>query len=92
MRNYGNVGTIRISTTGNNKIFSQVTENTYSNDITNWHLGRLSNAKVTHNAGVINLNVFFGCSDMSSIGISLTIFSAGKFIRLKVFFLNPTKA
>jgi hypothetical protein len=32
--NYGNVGTIRISTTGNNKIFSQVTENTYSNDIT----------------------------------------------------------
>jgi hypothetical protein len=34
---------------------------------------------------------FFGCSDMSSIGISLTIFSAGKFIRLKVFFLNPTK-
>jgi hypothetical protein len=33
-----------------NKIFSQVTENTYSNDITNWHLGRLSSAKVTHNA------------------------------------------
>jgi hypothetical protein len=36
--------------TFNNKIFSQVTENTYSNDITNWHLGRLSSAKVTHNA------------------------------------------
>jgi hypothetical protein len=31
--NYGNVGTIRISTTGNNKIFRQVTENTSSNDI-----------------------------------------------------------
>jgi hypothetical protein len=44
--NYGNVGTIRISTTGNNKIFSQVTENTYSNDITNWHLGRLSSVVV----------------------------------------------
>jgi hypothetical protein len=48
--NYGNVGTIRISTTGNNKIFSKVTKNTYSNDTTNWHLGRLSKAKVTHNA------------------------------------------
>jgi hypothetical protein len=65
--NYGNVGTIRISTTGNNKIFSKVTKNTC-------------------------LNVFFGCSDMSSIGISLTIFSTGEFIGLKVFFLNPTKA
>jgi hypothetical protein len=48
--NYGNVGTIRVSTTGNNKIFSKVTKNTYSNDTTNWHLGRLSKAKVTHNA------------------------------------------
>jgi hypothetical protein len=48
--NYGNVGTIQIRTTGNNKIFSEVTEKTYSNDITNWHLGRLSKAKVTHNA------------------------------------------
>ncbi|CAC9453996.1 hypothetical protein, partial [uncultured Gammaproteobacteria bacterium] len=48
--NYGNVGTIQIRTTGNNKIFSEVTEKTYSNDINNWHLGRLSNAKVNHNA------------------------------------------
>jgi hypothetical protein len=31
--NYGNVGTIQISTTGNNKIFSEVTEKTYSNDM-----------------------------------------------------------
>jgi hypothetical protein len=49
-----------------------LTKNTYSNDITNWHLGRLSSAKVTHNAA--------------------NTFSASKFIRLKVFFLNPTKA
>ncbi|VVH50866.1 Rhs family protein, partial [uncultured Gammaproteobacteria bacterium] len=49
--NYGNVGTIRIRTTGsNNKTFSNTTKNTYSNDITNWHLGRLSKAKVTHSA------------------------------------------
>jgi hypothetical protein len=64
--NYGNVGTIQIRTTGNNKIFSEVTEKTYSNDINS--------------------------SGLTSIGVSLTVFSAGKFIRLKVFFLNPTKA
>jgi hypothetical protein len=51
---------LSVVTDENNKIFSQVTENTYSNDITNWHLGRLSSAKVTHNATI---------SDVVTVGV-----------------------
>jgi hypothetical protein len=34
----------------------------------------------------------YGNVGLTSIGVSLTIFSTGEFIGLKVFFLNPTKA
>ncbi|SMN14709.1 Rhs family protein [uncultured Candidatus Thioglobus sp.] len=48
--NYGNVGTIKVTTTGNNKTFTKTTQNTYSNNATHWHLGRLTASTVTHKA------------------------------------------
>ncbi|SMN00333.1 Rhs family protein [uncultured Candidatus Thioglobus sp.] len=48
--NYGNVGNIVVTTTGNSQTFTKTTSNTYNNDVTNWHLGRLTKAVVTHHA------------------------------------------
>ena len=48
--NYGNVGTIKVTTTGKNKTFIKTTRNTYNNNATKWHLGRLTASTVTHQA------------------------------------------
>ncbi|CAC9628195.1 hypothetical protein [uncultured Gammaproteobacteria bacterium] len=48
--NYGNVGTIKVTTTGENKTFIETTQNTYNNNATKWHLGRLTASTVTHQA------------------------------------------
>ncbi len=48
--NYGNVGTIKVTTTGENKTFIKTTRNTYNNNATKWHLGRLTTSTVTHQA------------------------------------------
>ncbi len=48
--NYGNVGTIEVTTAGSGKTFTKITQNTYSNNATNWHLGRLTASTVTHKA------------------------------------------
>ena len=45
---YGNFGKIQVTTAGNDKMFIKTTNNTYSNDTDNWHLGRLTLAEVTH--------------------------------------------
>ncbi|CAB5494817.1 hypothetical protein AZO1586R_130, partial [Bathymodiolus azoricus thioautotrophic gill symbiont] len=47
---YGNVGTISVTTKGNDNTFTKTTQNTYSNDNYKWHLGRLTKATVTHKA------------------------------------------
>ena len=38
---YGNVGTISVTTKGNDKTFTKTTQNTYNNDPAKWHLGRI---------------------------------------------------
>ena len=48
--NYGNVGTIKVTTTGKNKTFVKTTRNTYNNNTTKWYLGRLTASTVTHQA------------------------------------------
>jgi hypothetical protein len=49
---YGNVQTVKVETTGgttgNTQTYTQTTKATYDNHIDRWHLGRLSEAKVTH--------------------------------------------
>jgi hypothetical protein len=40
---YGNVGTVTVSTGDG---YSKVTTNTYTNDVTNWFLGRLTRSTV----------------------------------------------
>jgi hypothetical protein len=44
--NYGNVGTIKVTTTGKNKTFVKTTRNTYNNNTTKWYLGRLTASTV----------------------------------------------
>ncbi|CAB5499092.1 hypothetical protein THERMOT_975, partial [Bathymodiolus thermophilus thioautotrophic gill symbiont] len=51
--NYGNVGTVKVTTTSKNDTFFtsiKTTRNTYNNNTTKWHLGRLTAATVTHHA------------------------------------------
>ena len=45
---YGNIEEIVVSTVGDGETFTKTTNNTYSNDADNWHLGRLTHAEVTH--------------------------------------------
>ncbi|MGS2717859.1 RHS repeat-associated core domain-containing protein [Eionea flava] len=52
---YGNIGTVEVSTSANgangaNQTFSKITHSQYTNDTTNWYLGRLSDTTVTHKA------------------------------------------
>ena len=47
---YGNVGTISVTTKGNDNTFTKTTQNTYNNDPAKWHLGRLTKSTVTHKA------------------------------------------
>jgi len=45
---YGNIGKITTTTTGDGNTYTKTVENTYTNDETNWILARLTNATVTH--------------------------------------------
>jgi RHS repeat-associated protein len=45
---YGNVGLITVTTEGGGQRFTKITEGTYTNDTTNWFLGRLTESTVTH--------------------------------------------
>jgi len=45
---YGNIGWIAVVTTAGGEAYKKETTNTYDNDVTKWHLGRLRTAKVKH--------------------------------------------
>jgi len=45
---YGNLGWVKVTTTGGGETYSKTTTNTYTNDETKWHLGRLLTATVSH--------------------------------------------
>ena len=47
---YGNVGQVSVTTTGNGESFTKITDSTYTNDLSNWYLGRLTETTVTHQA------------------------------------------
>ncbi len=47
---YGNVGRMSVTTTGNGESFTKITDSTYTNDLSNWYLGRLTETTVTHQA------------------------------------------
>ncbi len=46
--NYGNIGRVTLATSGNNQTFTKITDSTYTNDASNWLLGRLTDTTVTH--------------------------------------------
>ncbi|OZG72357.1 hypothetical protein BTA51_16640 [Hahella sp. CCB-MM4] len=45
---YGNIGTIKVTTSGGGETFTKTTTSHYYNDTSNWFLGRLSDSLVTH--------------------------------------------
>ena len=45
---YGNLGQIEVTTTAAGESFKKLSTNVYENDITKWHLGRLTNSEVLH--------------------------------------------
>ena len=45
---YGNTGKVIVKTEGAGQSFTKTTDSTYSNNTTNWHLGRLDQTTVTH--------------------------------------------
>jgi RHS repeat-associated protein len=47
---YGNVGQVSVTTAGNGESFTKITDSTYTNDLSNWYLGRLTETTVTHQA------------------------------------------
>jgi len=45
---YGNLGRVVVNTSAGNETYSKTTVNSYQNDAVKWHLGRLTDATVTH--------------------------------------------
>jgi RHS repeat-associated protein len=45
---YGNLGWVKVTTTGAGETYSKTTTNTFDNDAAKWHLGRLRTATVVH--------------------------------------------